>query len=136
VAEIHPLGDRIKVLPLLPQDKSKGGIIIPEAAKDRPVEGLVLAVGRGKLLESGAIVPIEVEVGDVVQFGRYAGIHVPDEDLGLDIILMRDEECLGRKLKSELTHPLPGDPRLAAEVEARGKAYIEAMRHELLEEVK
>lgn len=130
MATIHPLADRIKVLPLLPQDKTKGGIIIPDAHKDRPVEGIVLAVGRGKLLDSGVLVPIEVEEGDVVQFGRYAGIHVPDDDLGLDVILMRDEEVLGRKLRTELPDPLPGDPRLVAAQEEAAVASLAVIREE------
>jgi len=122
VAEIHPLGDRLKVLPLRPPEKSAGGIVLPEAseARDRPLEGLVLAVGRGRQLESGAVVPLECQVGDVVQFGKYSGIYTSDEVVGFDVLLMREDEALGRKLAETLpriTHApghhrhIAGDPR-------------------------
>jgi chaperonin GroES len=111
MATIYPLGDRIKVLPLLAEGVTKGGIVIPDAAQERPLEGIVLAVGRGTLLDDGRVMPIELEVGDVVQYSKYAGIHVPDEDLALDVVLMRVEECLGRKLRADLPSPIPGDPR-------------------------
>lgn len=120
--EIRPLGDRLKVLPLVPREKTAGGIVMPEAsdARDRPMEGVVLAVGRGRLLDSGALVPLECQTGDVVQFGKFAGIHVFDEQVGYDVLLMREDEALGRKLRGDLdmtrhgtldSYHVPGDPR-------------------------
>lgn len=112
MAKVYPTGDRIKVLPLLPQTKTKGGIVIPETARDRPIEGVVLAVGRGKLLASGILVPLEMEPGDVVQFGKHAGIYVRDAEIDLEVIIMRDEEVLARQRAAELPAVLPNDPRL------------------------
>lgn len=118
MATIYPLGDRLKVLALLAPDVTKGGIVIPDAAevRQRPQHGVVLEVGRGRTLESGAVVPLECEPGDVVAFGKYAGIVVFDAELGLDVLLMREDEALGRQKRGELPAALPGDPRL---VEAR-----------------
>lgn len=119
---IHPLGDRLKVLPLRPPEKTEGGIIMPETSqvRERPMEGIVLSVGRGRQLETGGVVPLECEPGDVVQFGRYAGIYVHDDLVGHDILLMREDEALGRKLAEELPRVshgaghqrhVAGDPR-------------------------
>lgn len=122
--EILPLGDRLKVLPLVPRATTRNGILMPEATaeRERPMEGVVLALGRGRALESGAVVPLECQLGDVVQFGKYAGIHVFDEAVGHDVLLMREDEALGRKLVSSVnrvhhddypTLHVAGDPRCA-----------------------
>lgn len=110
------------MLPLVPKETTAGGVIMPErtAERDRPMEGIVLAVGRGRPLDSGAIIPLECESGDVVQFGKFAGIVVFDEVVGYDVLLLREDEALGRKQKLSLVnheghdHPhVPGDPRCA-----------------------
>lgn len=113
MATIYPLGDRLKVLALLAPDTTRGGIVIPDAAevRQRPQHGVVLEVGRGKTLETGAVVPLECEPGDVVAFGKYAGIIVFDEAIGHDVLLMREDEALGRQKRDELPATLPGDPR-------------------------
>lgn len=116
MATIYPLGDRLKVLPLRMPETTKGGIVIPDAAeaRQRPQHGVVLGAGRGKTLESGAVVPLECEPGDVVAFGKYAGIVVFDELVGFDVLLMREDEALGRQRRDELPVVLAGDPRLEA----------------------
>lgn len=133
--EIHPLGDRLKVLPLRPPSITKGGIVMPEMTeeRERPKEGLVLSVGRGKTLETGAIVTLESEVGDVVQFGKYAGIVVFDEEVGHDVLLMREDEALGRKLAKDVGAEVVGDPRLAATQEAEADARLVELRKELVQ---
>ena len=121
-ASIHPLGDRLKVLPLKPAEATQGGILMPEASegRDRPLEGIVLAVGRGREFDNGRLVALECQIGDVVQFGKYAGIFVFDAAVGHDVILMREDEALGRKLERDITFVVhvgyarphvPGDPR-------------------------
>lgn len=117
--EIRPLGDRLKVLPLTPRAMTRGGILMPEAseARDRPMEGLVLAVGRGRAIDSGMLVELECVVGDVVAFSKYAGIVVYDEAVGHDVLLMREDEALGRRAVAFTSHEawpiahVPGDPR-------------------------
>jgi co-chaperonin GroES (HSP10) len=95
---------------------------MPEAsdARERPLEGIVLDVGRGRLTDDGIIIALECETGDVVQFGKYAGIYVFDASIGQDVLLMREDEALGRKFSYEVEvvkHPsyeldhVPGDPR-------------------------
>ena len=110
-ATIYPLGDRLKILPLRPRELTAGGIVRPEMVRDVPLEGLVLAVGRGRLLADGTVQPLECEVGDVVSFGKYAGIHIEDAGVGHDVILMREDEALGRRKRDELGADIEGDPR-------------------------
>lgn len=71
--EITPLGDRVLVKPLEAEEKTKGGIILPDTAKEKPQEGKVVAVGKGKVLDVGRIQPLEVKVGDKVLYGKYSG---------------------------------------------------------------
>lgn len=71
--EITPLGDRVLVKPLEAEEKTKGGIILPDTAKEKPQEGKVVAVGKGKVLDAGRIQPLEVKVGDKVLYGKYSG---------------------------------------------------------------
>jgi len=122
MATVYPLGDRLKVLPLTPAEATPSGIVIPEASesRDRPLEGIVLALGRGRERDNGVLLPLECRVGDVVQFGKYAGIYIWDSEVGHDVILMREDEALGRSLAGDIArimhtgYPLPhipGDPR-------------------------
>ena len=73
---LKPLGDRIIVQALEAEEKTAGGIILPDAAKEKPTRGKIIAVGPGKLLDSGKTVPMEVKSGDEVYYGRYAGTEV------------------------------------------------------------
>jgi chaperonin GroES len=90
---IRPLGDRLLVKRLEEEEKSKGGIIIPDSAKEKPQEGQVVAVGKGKMLEDGKMVPLEVKAGDKILFGKYAGTDVKIE--GEEHLIMREDDVLG-----------------------------------------
>lgn len=91
--KIRPLQDRILVKRLEEEEKTKGGIIIPDTAKEKPMEGKVVAVGKGKILEDGKVVPLDVKEGDRVLFAKYAGTDVKIE--GEDHLILREEEVLG-----------------------------------------
>ena len=91
--KIRPLQDRIIVKRMEETGKTKGGIIIPDSAKEKPMEGKIIAVGKGKVLEDGKIHPLDVKVGDRVLFAKYAGtdIQIDDEEH----LIMREEDILG-----------------------------------------
>ena len=91
--DIKPLGDRIVVKPLEAQEKTKGGIVIPDTAKEKPQEGKVVAVGRGKLVESGQVHPLEVKVGDRILYGKYSGSEINTAE-GSELLIMREEDVL------------------------------------------
>ncbi|MGQ9663075.1 MAG: co-chaperone GroES [Kiritimatiellia bacterium] len=91
--KIKPLGDRVLVEPLEEQEVKKGGIIIPDTAKERPQEGKVIAVGPGKLDENGKLIPMTVKVGDLVLMPKYGGTEIKVEDKKYQII--REDEILG-----------------------------------------
>jgi chaperonin GroES len=91
--KIRPLGDRVLLTRIEEQDKSKGGIIIPDTAKEKPQEGKVVAVGKGRRLEDGRLVPLEVKKGDRVLFGKYSGSEVKIE--GEEHLIVREEDILG-----------------------------------------
>lgn len=80
VEKIKPLGDRVLVEPLEEKEVRKGGIIIPDSAKEKPQEGIVRALGTGKLDEDGKRIPFEVKVGDRVLFSKYGGTEIKIED--------------------------------------------------------
>lgn len=91
---IRPLQDRILVKRLEEQGEEKrGGIIIPDTAKEKPQEGKVIAVGNGKILESGQRVPLDIKAGDRVLFGKYAGSEVKIE--GEEYLILREDDILG-----------------------------------------
>jgi len=90
--KIRPLHDRVIVRRLEEQEKTKGGIIIPESAKETPAEGKVVAVGPGKK-EDGKVEPMGVKVNDVIIFSKYAGTEIKVE--GEDLLIMREEDILG-----------------------------------------
>ena len=91
--KIKPLHDRIVVKRIAEEEKTKGGIIIPDAAKEKPAEGEVIAVGNGKLLEDGKLHPLDVKVGDRVLFGKYSGSEIKVD--GVEHLILREEEVLG-----------------------------------------
>ena len=91
--DIKPLADRIIVKPLEAEEKSKGGIVLPETAKEKPQEGKVIAVGKGKTLENGQIQPLEVKVGDRVLYGKYSGNEITTKE-GDELLIMREEDIL------------------------------------------
>ena len=90
--KIRPLHDRVIVKRLDEKEMSKGGIIIPDTAKEKPIEGKVIAAGNGKILEDGAVRPLDVKVGDKVLFGKYSGTEVKIE--GEEHLIMREDEIL------------------------------------------
>lgn len=91
--KIRPLQDRLIVRKEEAAEKSQGGIIIPDTAKEKPVRGEVLAIGNGKLLEDGKIRPMDINKGDVVLFSKYAGTEIKVE--GEDFLILREEDVLG-----------------------------------------
>ena len=90
--KIRPLHDRIIVKRLPEEEVTKGGIIIPEAAKEKPAQGEVIAVGGGKLLENGQVRALDVKVGDRVMFGKYSGSEIKLD--GVEQLIMREDEIL------------------------------------------
>jgi len=92
MAKIKPLGHKVLIKRLEPEDKTAGGIVLPDTAKDKPKEGKVIAVGDGRTLESGEKVPFQVKESDVVLFGSYAGTEVTVD--GEEYLLMSEDEIL------------------------------------------
>ncbi len=90
---IRPLHDKILVKRLQEEEKTKGGIIIPDTAKEKPMEGEVVAVGKGRVTEEGKVVALDVKAGDRVLFSKYAGTEVKIE--GTEYLIMREEDILG-----------------------------------------
>jgi len=90
---IQPLGDRVVVKPLEAENKTKGGIVLPDTAKEKPQEGKVVAVGKGKVLDNGTLQPLEVKVGDKVLYGKYSGNEISTKD-GEELLIMREEDIL------------------------------------------
>ena len=88
---IKPLGDRILVQPLEAEEKTKGGIVLPDTAKEKPQEGKVIAVGKGKVLESGELRALEVKVGDRVLYGKYSGTQITTKN-GEQMLIMREDD--------------------------------------------
>jgi chaperonin GroES len=91
--KIRPLQDRVIVKRLEEEGKTKGGIIIPDTAKEKPQEGKVIAVGKGKITEDGKLIPLDVKVGDKILFGKYSGTEIKIE--GEEHLIMREEDILG-----------------------------------------
>jgi chaperonin GroES len=90
--KIRPLSDRLVVKRTQEEEKTKGGIIIPDTAKEKPLEGVVVAVGSGKSLKSGKVVPLDVKAGDKVLFGKYSGTEVKVD--GEELVLLREDDVL------------------------------------------
>lgn len=90
--KLRPLNDRIIVRRLESEDRSAGGIIIPDSAKEKPIQGKVVAAGNGKLKEDGSRIPMDVKEGDTVLFGKYAGNDVKHNDE--ELLILREEDIL------------------------------------------
>ncbi len=90
---VRPLFDRILVKRNDEPTRSKGGLFLPETAKEKPVEGTILAIGNGRVAEDGKITPLTVKVGDRVVFGKYAGTEIKVE--GEDRLILREDDVLG-----------------------------------------
>ncbi|MDD5561217.1 MAG: co-chaperone GroES [Candidatus Omnitrophica bacterium] len=91
--DIKPLGDRIVVKPLEAENKTKGGIVLPDTAKEKPQEAKVVAVGKGKVLENGSIQAPEVKVGDKVLYGKYSGNEITTKE-GEELLILREDDIL------------------------------------------
>ena len=91
--KIRPLGDRILVKRVEEEEKSAGGIIIPDSAKEKPQEGKVVAVGKGKITDDGKVIALEIKEGDRVLFGKYSGTEVKLD--GEEHLIMREDDILG-----------------------------------------
>ena len=92
-SKIQPLGDRVLVEPLEAEDKTSGGIIIPDTAKEKQQRGKVVAVGKGRVNEEGKLTPLEVKVNDQVLFGRYTGSEIK---IGItDYLIIKEDDILG-----------------------------------------
>ena len=91
--KFRPLHDRVVVRRIDAEEKTKGGIIIPDTAKEKPIEGEVIAVGNGKILEDGKVRPLDIKAGDRVLFSKYAGTEIKID--GQEHLMMREEDILG-----------------------------------------
>jgi chaperonin GroES len=90
--KIRPLHDRVIVKRLESETRSAGGIVIPDSAAEKPVQGKVVAVGKGKILEDGNVRPLDVKVGDKILFGKYSGTEVKVD--GDELVVMREEDVM------------------------------------------
>ena len=91
--KIRPLQDRILVKRVDSETKTASGIIIPDNAKEKPLEGSIVAVGKGKILENGSVRPMELKAGDKILFGKYAGTEVKID--GVEHLILREDDVLG-----------------------------------------
>ncbi|WP_417384762.1 co-chaperone GroES [Gimesia sp.] len=95
--ELNPLDDRIVIEPNVAEEKTAGGIVLPDTAQEKPQSGTVIAVGPGRLLESGERCPVAVEVGDEVLYGKYGGTDI--EVSGKDVKILRESDILAKIIK-------------------------------------
>ena len=96
VAKIKPLGDRVVIKSIPKEEVSKGGIVLPDTAKEKPQEGKIIAAGPGRLTEEGQRIAMDVKVGDIVIYSRYAGTEFKlDEE---ELIIMRESDILAKKV--------------------------------------
>ena len=91
--KIHPLGDRVLVKAAEQKETKRGGIIIPDTAKEKPQEGLVVACGKGKTTEDGKVLPMDVKPGDKIMYGKYSGSEIKLDDV--EYLIMHQEDILG-----------------------------------------
>ena len=95
VSKLEPLGDRVVIRPSKREEVSKGGIVIPDTAKEKPQEGEILAVGPGKMTDDGKRIAMDVKVGDIVVYARYAGTELKiDEE---ELVVVRESDILAKK---------------------------------------
>jgi chaperonin GroES len=97
--KLKPLADRVLVKPIEREEVTKGGIVLPDTAKEKPQEGEVLAVGDGRLSEDGKRIPLDVKVGDIVIYAKYGGTEIKIEDE--ELIILRESDILAKKAKAK-----------------------------------
>ena len=90
---LRPLGDRVIVRPIEKKDEVRGGLIIPDTAKEKPQEGEIIAAGKGKIAEDGKLIPMDVKAGDKILYGKYSGTEVKIE--GQEYLIMHQDDILG-----------------------------------------
>ncbi len=95
MSKLVPLGDRVVIKPSPKEEVSKGGIVLPDTVKEKPQEGEVIAVGPGKLTDDGSRLPMDVAVGDIVIYSKYAGTEFKQDDE--DVVIMRESDILAKK---------------------------------------
>jgi len=95
MSKLVPLGDRVVIKPSPKEEVSKGGIVLPDTVKEKPVEGEIIAVGAGKLTDDGKRLPMDVKVGDIVIYSKYAGTEFKDKDE--ELVIMRESDILAKK---------------------------------------
>jgi chaperonin GroES len=91
--KIRPLGDRVLVKPMDKEKQERGGLIIPDTAKEKPQEGEIIAAGKGKIADDGKLVPMDVKAGDKVLYGKYSGTEIKID--GDDFLIMHQDDILG-----------------------------------------
>ena len=91
--KLQPLADRVIVKPLDAEETTKGGIVLPDTAKEKPQEGEIVAVGKGKILEDGSVRALEVKVGNRILYGKYSGTEISAKD-GMEYLIMREDDIL------------------------------------------
>lgn len=91
--KVKPLGDRVLIEVLEAEERTKGGIVLPETAKEKPQQGKVVSVGKGKISDDGKVIPLEVKEGDTVLYGKYSGTELKIEEK--DLLMLREEDILG-----------------------------------------
>ena len=94
-AKIQPLADRLVVKPIEKEEKTKGGIILPDTAKEKPQEGEVVAVGPGRMTDDGKRIPMDLKVGDRVIYSKYGGSEIKIDDV--EMIILRESDILAKK---------------------------------------
>ena len=95
--KLQPLADRLVVKPIEREEVTKGGIVLPDTARERPQEGKVIAVGPGRKSEDGKLIPMDIKVGDVVVYAKYGGTEIKIEDE--ELIILRESDILAKKVK-------------------------------------
>jgi chaperonin GroES len=95
MSKLVPLGDRVVIKPSPKEEVSKGGIVLPDTVKEKPQEGEIIAVGAGKLTDDGKRLPMDVKVGDIVIYSKYAGSEFKDKDE--ELVIMRESDILAKK---------------------------------------
>jgi len=95
MAKINPLGDRVVIEPTPKEDMSKGGIVLPDTAKEKPQEGKIIAVGPGKMSDDGKRLVMEVKVGDKVVYSKYAGTEFKLDDE--EVVILRESDILAKR---------------------------------------
>jgi len=93
--KLQPLADRVVIKPMAKEEITKGGIVLPDTAKEKPQEGKIIAAGPGTLNDEGKRVPLDVKVGDVVIYAKYAGTEIKED--GEELIILRESDILAKK---------------------------------------